>query len=141
MFYSSYLHIWIFYFILNFKQLSSLSLRFLFLLLFLVTIRGESHSSYLETWSSSKIATEDSLKNSWWSASLAEILNFGSFYSIFLSKSNPMLNYDYSSDAFFCKFSCQSQYYIPDFLSRPHHITYPKKENNPKPTDERLLLH
>ena len=80
-----------FSFILNFKQLSSLSLMFLLLLGFLDIIRGDSHSSQLLTESSSGMEGFSSQKNLWQSASLAVILFFGSFSSILESRSSPKL--------------------------------------------------
>ena len=102
---SSALPIGTFSFILNFKQLSSLSLPPCFLAWFFVVIIGESHS--IELFSLSTIIEGGLIlplfsavevfvvccksleaKNSWFNASAADILLVGSFYKSFWSKSN-----------------------------------------------------
>jgi hypothetical protein len=98
-----------FYFILNFKQLSSLSLAPCFLAWFLVVINGESH--YIE-WFCLSTINEGGLsrrlvpletgevvlfwiifapKNSWFKASVAFIRFDGSFYKSFRSKSKAKI--------------------------------------------------
>ena len=121
-----------FSFILNFKQLSSLSNLLFFLYLFFVIIKGELHYSvsgpfWLFLYCVNSLNISSFEKKSWFNASVADSLFAGSFSSSFFNKSSPKSTKFYMYLEGFGTMDFKNWFYSAYFEIEHHRIIYQEK--------------